>query len=98
MKGKYYHLQFEELNGEQEYTHDSLIHAEGMEAAQGIAECVMRTWYDDGNVEEIELGKQWDFFCGQLIVTFKFLQETTREQFAEHLINLRLVRQKGVEG
>jgi len=96
MKIKYYHLQLEEINGEQEYSHDSLIVAENMKDAKEFARQHARTWYDDETVKETEPGV-FEFFHGCIIVRIMELSETTREKFIERLLSVMTLNPKGYE-
>jgi hypothetical protein len=96
MKSKYYHLRLEEINGEQEYSHDSLIVAENMKDAEGFAHQHARTWYDDEDVEETEPGV-FEFFHGCIIVRIMELAETTREKFVSRLLSIMTLNPNGHE-
>ena len=96
MKIKYYHLQLEEINGEQEYSHDTLIVAKNMRDAKRFAWKHARTWYDDKDVEETEPGV-FEFFHGCIIVKIMDLSETTRENFVGRLLSIMTLNPMGYE-
>ena len=96
MNSKCYHLRLEEINGEQEYSHDSLVIAENMKDAEEFARQHARTWYDDEDVEETEPGV-FEFFHGCIIVKIVELSETTRENFVNRLLDIMTLNPNGYE-
>ena len=96
MKSRCYHLRLEEINGEQEYSHDSLIVAENIKDAEEVARQHACTWYDDAEVEETEPGV-FEFFHGGIIVKIIDLTETTRETFVNRLLDIMTLNPNGYE-
>ena len=89
---KCFHLVLKEKNGEQEYSHDTLIIAHNLQEAEEIAKERARSWYDTDDVtdfiEKTPGGDRYgfEFFDGQIDIMIMNLSETTRKNFANQIL------------
>jgi len=84
---KLFHMEMEEINGEQEYSYDYLIYAGNEEEAWEIAKSYARTFYgeDEYAGEEME-NNVFEFMHGCISVAIKGLYETTKNMFIQHML------------
>ena len=85
MEKKFYQCTIQERNGEQEYTHESLIVAPDIEEAERLAEYKASIWYEDEDVERDDEGVYW-FFGGSLAACVYSVAETTLTEYVRNQI------------
>jgi hypothetical protein len=81
---KYFLITIEEKNGEQEYSHDSIVEAKTLKKAEKIGEKIAENWYDneDGLVEKNEDG-YYEHLGGCIFVAVHSVEEITPIEYFE---------------
>lgn len=85
---KLYEFHTTEHNGEQEYSHYHLVHAETLDEATEKARTFCSEWYGDENVENKHPDgghEEWWFFGGGLILDLDTIFQTTIEEFNKRM-------------
>ena len=91
---KLFEIVIQEQIGEKEWTHNLLIQARTLRAAERKANTYARRYWsswEDGELVRRNRDGQYEFNGGEIVVSIEDVSETTKEQFLEECYQRALI-------